>query len=33
MRITRRGLAGYAKSLNTKAKAMMMRKLKKKKLN
>ena len=33
MRKTRRGLANYAKSLNTKAKAMMMRKLKKKKLN
>jgi len=33
MRKTRRNLAGYAKSLNTKAKAMMMRKLKKKKLN
>ena len=32
-RKTRRGLANYAKSLNTKAKAMMMRKLKKKKLN
>ena len=33
MRKTRRGLADYAKSLNTKAKAMMMRKLKEKKLN
>ena len=33
MRKTRRNLASYAKSLNTKAKAMMMRKLKKKKLN
>ena len=33
MRKTRRGLANYAKSLNQKAKAMMMRKLKKKKLN
>ena len=33
MRKTRRNLANYAKSLNTKAKAMMMRKLKKKKLN
>ena len=33
MRKTRRRLADYAKSLNTKAKAMMNRKLKKKKLN
>jgi hypothetical protein len=33
MRKTRRGLASYAKSLNTKAKAMFQRKLKKKKLN
>ena len=33
MRKTRKGLANYAKSLNTKAKAIMNRKLKKKKLN
>ena len=33
MRMSRRALAGYVRSLNKKAKAMMMRKLKKKKLN
>jgi hypothetical protein len=33
MRKSRRSLANYVISLNKKAKAMMMRKLKKKKLN
>ena len=33
MRKSRRGLANYAKSLNQKAKAMMQRKLSKKKVN